>query len=245
MIAHAAVVGRNGGDARQAHAFACQADDDMIVRQRPVRQRGHPFLPRVARLHPQRPATVMFQRERNGGMCHCETTDDVETGGIFRLGRSQEFAAGGHLGEKLFDGDAGAGRQGGWPLRHQLPIVDRAVPALPALPPAVDRQARDTGDGRQRFATETQSGHIFNGIVIGHLGCRVPLQRQRHVGRIHADTVVAHLDPVESAVRQADGDASRASVQRIFNNVLERAGGSFNHFTGSDTIDQMFGQAAY
>ncbi|OMG61329.1 hypothetical protein IL54_4896 [Sphingobium sp. ba1] len=83
----------------------------MIVGQGSIGQRGDPFLPRLTRLHAQRAATIMFECERNRGMCHCETADDVETGGIFRLGRAQEFAPGGHFGEELLDGDASAGGQ--------------------------------------------------------------------------------------------------------------------------------------
>ncbi|MEC3911150.1 hypothetical protein U5A82_11935 [Sphingobium sp. CR2-8] len=73
----------------------------------------------------------------------------------------------------------------------------------------------------------------------------MPLQRQRHVDRIHATAIVADLYPVQPAMGQAYRDASRASIQSVFNDFLERAGGSFDHFTGSDTIDQMFGQTAY
>ena len=73
----------------------------------------------------------------------------------------------------------------------------------------------------------------------------MPLQRQRHLARIHAAAIVAHFDAIEPPVGQPNRDAGCPCIQRIFDDFLERAGGSFDHFTGSDTIDQMFGQTAY
>ncbi|MCY1179579.1 hypothetical protein D9M73_199860 [compost metagenome] len=70
-------------------------------------------------------------------------------------------------------------------------------------------------------------------------------QRQRHVGRGHAAPVIGHLDQIGAPAGQAHGDARRPGVDRILDQFLQRAGGSFHHFTGSNAIDEMFWQAAY
>ncbi len=73
----------------------------------------------------------------------------------------------------------------------------------------------------------------------------MPLQRERHVGGRHAASVVGHLDQVGAAAHETNRDPARAGVDRVFHQFLQRAGGAFHHFTGGDTIDEMFGQAAY
>ena len=71
------------------------------------------------------------------------------------------------------------------------------------------------------------------------------LQRQRHVSRRHAAAVIGHLDPLQTAGNQGCVNSRRAGVYGIFDEFLQRRSGSFNHFTGCDAIDEMFGQTAY
>ena len=80
---------------------------------------------------------------------------------------------------------------------------------------------------------------------VGQLGGGVPLERERDLVRGHAAAVVGDLDPADSALRQSDRDPRRAGVDRVFNQLFQRTGRSFHHFTGGDTVDQMLGQAAY
>ena len=49
----------------------------------------------------------------------------------------------------------------------------------------------------------------------------------------------------DPALRQRDRDPRRAGVDRVFDQLLQRAGRSFHHFTGGDAVDEMLGQAAY
>ena len=53
------------------------------------------------------------------------------------------------------------------------------------------------------------------------------------------------FDPREPAVRQHHRDAIRTGVDGVFDQLLQRAGGPFHHFTGGDAVDEMFGQTAY
>ncbi|GLT00608.1 hypothetical protein GCM10007897_19960 [Sphingobium jiangsuense] len=73
----------------------------------------------------------------------------------------------------------------------------------------------------------------------------MPLQREGHVGRRHAAAVIDHLDSVQPAICQPHRYSFRARVYGIFDQFLEGAGGSFNHFARGDAVDEMFGQTAY
>ena len=74
----------------------------------------------------------MFERKADFGARHGEAADDIEAGGIFGARAAQELAACGHLGEKLLDPDACAGRECGRPLPLQFAIVDDAAPPVGA-----------------------------------------------------------------------------------------------------------------
>jgi hypothetical protein len=43
----------------------------------------------------------------------------------------------------------------------------------------------------------------------------------------------------------AYGNPRGARVYGVFHQFFQRAGGAFDHFSGSDTVDKMFGQTAY
>jgi len=73
----------------------------------------------------------------------------------------------------------------------------------------------------------------------------VALQRERHIGRGHAASIVDDLDQIDPAGGQFDGNSGRPCIDRVFDQFLQRTGGSFDHFTGSDTVDEMLGEAAY
>ncbi len=186
----------------------------------------------------------MLEGEADVGPGHGEPLHDVEAGGIFGALRAQELAAGGDPGEQGLDPDSGAGRQSGGPLPFEPAVVDDARPAVRAAHPALDGQAGDAGDRRQSLAPEAQGGHRLD-LVAGELGGGVALERQRHVGRAHPAAVVGDLDPAGAAGAERDRDPRGSGVDRILDQLLERAGRSFDHFTGRDAIDEMLGQAAY
>jgi hypothetical protein len=122
-------------------------------------------------------------------------------------------------------------------------VAAQFPPVLPPRP-ALQRQPRDAGDRRQRFPPKSQGADLLQ-IVAGEFGGGVPLQRQRHVGRPHAAAVVDHFDAVDPAAAKRDLNPSRAGVDRVLDQLLQRAGRSFHHFTGGDPVDQCVGEAAY
>ncbi len=73
----------------------------------------------------------------------------------------------------------------------------------------------------------------------------MPLQRQRHLVRRHAATVIGHVDQVEPARRQPHGHRGRAGVQRVLHQFLERAGRPLHHLARGDAIDQVGRQPSY
>ena len=73
----------------------------------------------------------------------------------------------------------------------------------------------------------------------------MPLQRQCDFIRAHAATIIGHLDQVEPACTQPDGDILCAGIDGVFDQFLQRTGRSFDHFTGCDPVDQCFGEPSY
>ena len=244
MIGDAAVEGRKAGDAAEPGGAAHIVDGEAVFGEVAVGQRRDARRPVLVGLDRQGAAAVMFEGEADIGPGHGEPLHHVEAGAIFAALGAQELAAGGDAGEQILDGDAGAGRKRGRPLPSEPAIVDDARPAVGAAHAAFDRDPGDACDRRQGLAAKAQGGHLIDRVA-RQLGGGVALERERDLVGRHADAVVDHLDPADAALRQGDGDSRRAGVDRVFDQLLQRAGGSFHHFTGCDTIDEMLGQAAY
>src|SRR3546814_3943737 len=68
-------------------------------------------------------------------------------------------------------------------------------------------------------------------------------ERERHVGGGHTAPIVLDLDPRNPALGDSHRNASRTGVDGVFNQFLERGGGSFNHFARCDPIYELFRQA--
>jgi len=60
-----------------------------------------------------------------------------------------------------------------------------------------------------------------------------------------AGAVVADADEFDAALFEFHDDAVRAGVDGVLDEFLDDAGGAFHHLAGGDTIDEMFGKAAY
>ena len=244
MVGDPPVEGRQARNPAQRDRVAPPVDRDRIFRQRPVGQARDSPRPLLTARNGQDTPPVMLQRESDIGPRHRQPTDRIETRGIFRAGRAQEFAPGGHAREQVLDHDPGAGRHGGGAVAQHLAIVDHPAPAVAPRRSALDRDSRDTGDRGQSFAPKSEGCDRFDRLV-GQLGGAVPLQRQRHVLGRHTTSVVGHLDPADAALPDRHRDPGRARVDGIFDQFLQRTGGPFHHFTGRDTIDEMGRQTPY
>ena len=109
--------------------------------------------------------------------------------------------------------------------------------------PTFYRQPRDAGDGGQRLAAKAQCDDLLD-ILIRQLGRGVPLQREGDSLWRHAATIVGHLDALQPAVGQADGDVAGAGIHRVFHQLLQRGGGALHHLASGDAVNQGVWQAA-
>ncbi len=244
MIRHAAVESRQAGDPAKPDPLADEVDPDAIVDQPAIGQHGDAVGERFAAGDAERAPPVMFDRETDVGPRHCEPLDHVETRSELAAGRAQELAARGHALEQSLDAHPRPWRNRGGAFRYDHTVIDHARPALAPAQPALKRHPRDAGDRRQRLAAKAERADVFDRLV-GKLRRGVPLERERHVGGRHPTAVVGHFDQVGAPARQPHRYPRSPCIDRVFDQFLQRAGGPFDHFTGSDTIDEMFGQAAY
>ena len=114
---------------------------------------------------------------------------------------------------------------------------------------AFEREARDAGDAGQRLATEAERRDLFERVplpdqILGQLRCRVPFQRQRHLFGRHAAAIIDHFDCADAAVFEADRDPSRARIDGVLNQFLQRSGRAFDHFSRCDAVYKGFGKAS-
>jgi hypothetical protein len=244
MVGDSAVEGRKAGHSAEPGGAPVVVDGDAVLVEGAVGQSGDSGGTVLAGLDRQGPAALMLEGEADVGPGHCEPFHDVEAGGIFGALGAQELAAGRDPGEQLLDPDAGTRREGGRPLPFEPAVVDDSGPAVGASNPAFDGKSGDAGDGGERLAPEAQSGHRLD-LLAGQLRGGVAFEREGHVGGAHSAAVVGDLDPVGAAAAERDGDPGGARVDRVFDELLQRAGRSFHHFTRGDAVDQMLGQAAY
>ena len=61
--------------------------------------------------------------------------------------------------------------------------------------------------------------------------------RQRQPVGVHAASVVAHLDAVDAAAVEGDGDARGAGVERVLHQFLHRRRRALDHLAGGDAVD--------
>ena len=73
----------------------------------------------------------------------------------------------------------------------------------------------------------------------------MPLHGKRHLFRIHPAAIVGYLDAIDAAAREAYIDTERTGVDRVLDQFFQRTGRSFYHFTGSDPVNQIFGEPSY
>ena len=68
--------------------------------------------------------------------------------------------------------------------------------------------------------------------------------RERQLVGVHAGAVVGHLDAVDAAAVERDGDAGGAGVERVLDQLLHRRRGPLDHLAGGDAVDRRLRQQA-
>jgi hypothetical protein len=123
-------------------------------------------------------------------------------------------------------------------------MIDHPAPALAAAAhPAFHRQPRHRGDGGQGLAPETKGGDQLDRLI-RQLGGGMALQRQRHIVAGHAAAVVGHLNAIQTALRQRNGDLTRSGVDGVLHQLFQGRGGALHHLASGNAVDQRIGQAA-
>ena len=223
-------------------------DRHRIGRERAVGQRRDPHRPVLARQRRQHAATVVIEREGDVGARHRQPLHDIDRGGELgaRRVRRNLRRAGTRANRSSTTTRVPGGTAAG-PSRTTAPLsTTRPQPSPPATRLSIVSRATLAIEGKaspRKPSVATAS--------IARLDCRA-------AWRWHGVRARARSPPPSSRSRRPpprSGRAppppaitamrDRARVDRVFDQFLQRAGGSFDHFTGSDAIDQMLGQAPY
>ena len=70
------------------------------------------------------------------------------------------------------------------------------------------------------------------------------IDREREIGCGHAAAVVGDADPPPAAAIGEDVDPAGAGVDRVLDQFLDHARGTFDHLAGGDAVDDLFGELA-
>src|SRR5262249_10116808 len=94
-----------------------------------------------------------------------------------------------------------------------------------------------------RFAAESERPYLEQ-VLIVEFGRGVAFDGERKIGLRHAAAIVCDGDLSAATAVGEDIDPACAGVDRGFDKVLDHARGTVNHFTGSDPVDDLFGELA-
>ena len=126
------------------------------------------------------------------------------------------------------------------------PLAPPSISRLQAVSAPAGREVMvkrlHRGDRGQRLAAEAQGADVGQ-IVVGQLRRAVPLDRELQLVGRHADAVVDHRDEGAAALLQGDGDAVRAGIDRVLDQLLHGAGRTLDDLAGGDAVDQGRGKA--
>ena len=235
MVGDAAVVGGQADHAAEPDLAALDIDPDAVCRQVALGQCRDTAETILAALHVEHAAPVMLDRKAHVCTRHRQTLHDIETGGIFAACAAQKLAPGRHAREQILDHHPRALCERRRSFGDEAAIIDHTAPPVRAGNAAFECQPRNAGDRRQGFAAKAHRRHILDRIGRQFRG-RMALERERHVGRGHPAPIVIDFQPQDSALGDSHRNASRPRIEGVFDQFLERCGGSFDHFTGCDPI---------
>ena len=244
VIGQPAIEGRQPSNAGQPRRSARQIDHHAVIRQLARNDLRHPRRQIIGWPHRQRPAAIMFQRKPDLRPRHCQPPHHIEASRIFAPLRPQEFATHRDFAEQVFHPDTSAGRQRSGAFGDQKPVINHTVPAFASpMLPTFHRKPRNTGNRGQGLTTEAKRNNLLNRVA-GQLRRRVALQRQRNIRRAHPAAIINYFQCLQAATTQLYGDLTRARIDRVLDQFLERRRRTLNHFARCNAVDQVFGKFA-
>ena len=106
------------------------------------------------------------------------------------------------------------------------------------------RESADAGDARQCFAAKAHGRD--GGEVFGFLDFAggMAFEGQQRIVPAHAGAVVGDANQAASARLNFHGDAAGPGVERVFDEFLDHARGTIDHFAGGDLVGDLFRQEA-
>ena len=165
--------------------------------------------------------------------------------GALGLLAAQKFPAGRQIVEQLPHLHAGArSMTGGLDFQNFSAVNDdlRGLRGIAVAFASRQREPADTGDARQGFAAKTHGRNGRKVFGFPDFAGRVPFQAEQRIVLAHADAVVRDADQAASAGLNFHGDSAGLRVQRVFDEFLDHAGGTLDHFSGSNLVGDLFRQ---
>ena len=239
------VEGRQAGEPVQPHALALRVHRPGVLDeigahhlgdarlQRPLAARG-----RVGRSLPVA-ARQLEAHRRIGERQPANHVGDRRPFGPVGL---QELQPGRRCEEQIAHLDLGAARVAGRGRTVLAAALDAHRPGM-----RLGRMARGHGqagngaDGGERLAAKAEAADVEQ-IVLGELGRAMALDRQRQLLAGNAAAVVVDADQGLAARRRRHGDARRACVQRVLDQLLDHAGRPLDHLACRDLVDRVVAQ---
>ena len=231
-------VGQRRNVALDADAGRLFVDLNQIARVAVDLQQALPPAPGRGTLH--QPPPGADQREAYVVRAQRELRDYPRHLRGFGLIRLEELAAGREVVEQVLDVDARAFRRACFGDRPEDAAVHLDLGAGHLASRArPQRQVRDRGNRRQRFAAKPQRRDCRQIAARPDLAGRVPLQRQLGVIRRHPLAVV--FDAHQALAAKLDGhrDASGAGVDGVFDQLLDDRRRALDDLAGGDLVGEL------
>ncbi len=108
-----------------------------------------------------------------------------------------------------------------------------------------EQQPRDRGNRRERFSAKAERRDGKQIVGGAQFAGGVALEGQQRVVVRHAVAVVDDADHALAADFGFDANGLRAGVQRVFEQLFDYRGGTFDNFARCDFIRDSFRQYAY
>ena len=118
------------------------------------------------------------------------------------------------------------------------------VPVVSSGGARFEQQARNGGDGGQRFAAESESGDGEQILDVAQFAGGVALEGEQGVVAQHAAAIVDDADEAAAAGFHFDAKVGGAGIEGVFEQFLDDGSGALDYFAGGDFVRDLVGKYA-